>query len=351
MRMVEGYLQKRLRACLDRRDFLKIMGMLGVGLATPSVAATLESLKFNKDLYKVKRTLPLMGTFVTITVLDPSRDKAEEAVGNAFREIERLTVLLNRHADDTPVSQLNREGVLRDVGPEMSEVLVRADHFHGLSHGAFDITVGPLVHLYEATFAQTGSPPDVQRIEDTLKLIGAGQISRNGNEIRFLKEGMGITLDGIAKGYIVDKSANMLEKMGIRHGLINAGGDIRAIGDSGKGKPWRLAIRNPWEEGKYLEIISLANGAMATSGNYEVYFDKEKLFHHIITPKTGYSPRLTSSVTTLAKTVMDADALSTAAFVLEPKEGKAFIDSMPGVECLIVDSKRLRIKSNGWPII
>ncbi len=349
--MVEGYLQKRLRACLDRRDFLKIMGMLGVGLATPSVAATLESLKFNKDLYKVKRTLPLMGTFVTITVLDPSRDKAEEAVGKAFREIERLTVLLNRHADDTPVSQLNREGVLRDTAPEIGEVLVRADHFHRLSYGAFDITVKPLVDLYKESFTQTGNPPDIQRIGDTLKLIGAAQISRNGNEIRFLKEGMGITLDGIAKGYIADKSADRLREMGIRHGLVNAGGDIRAIGDSGKGKPWKVAIRNPWEKGKYLEIISLANEAVATSGNYEVYFDREKLFHHIVSPKTGYSPRLAASVSTLAKTVTDADALSTAAFVLEPKEGKAFIDSIPGAECLIVDSKRLRIKSKGWPII
>lgn len=348
--MVEAYLQKALKGCVDRRDFLKIMGLLGIGLATPVFATPLESLKFNKDLYKVNRTRLLMGTFVNITIMDPSKDKAEDALEKTFLEMESLTCILNRHADNTPIGQLNREGILRDVNPDIYRVMTRAGHFYQLSQGAFDITVKPLIDLYKESFTQTGNPPDGERVKDILKLIDAKNVHYHGGEIRFLKDGMGITLDGIAKGYIVDKAAHFLEKAGIEHALIDAGGDIKAIGDRGRGKPWRIAIRGPWKKDKNLEILSLANEAIATSGNYEVYFDREKLFHHIINPKTGYSPRLTTSVTVLAKAVTDADALSTATFIFEPKEGKRFIDSISGAECLIVDRKGMKIRSSGWPV-
>lgn len=348
--MADGYLQKTLKDCIDRRDFLKMMGMLGIGLATPAFATPLENLKFNKHLYKVSRTRPLMGTFVNITIMDPSKDKAEDALQRTFLEIENLTCIFNRHTDNTPIGQLNREGILRDVNPHIYKVMSRADHFYQLSQGAFDITVKPLIDLYKESFTQTGNPPDAQKVKDILKLVDAKNVHYDRGEIRFLKDGVGITLDGIAKGYIVDKAAHSLEKARIEHALINAGGDIKAIGDRGKGKPWRIAIRNPWEKDKNLEILSLANEAIATSGNYEVYFDREKLFHHIISPKTGYSPRLTTGVTVLAKAVTDADALSTATFIFEPKEGKRLIDSLSGAECLIVDQKGMKIRSSGWPV-
>lgn len=348
--MAEAYLKKTLKDCVDRRDFLKMMGMLGIGLVTPAFASPLESLKFNKNLYKVSRTRLLMGTFVNITIMDPSKDKAEDALQRTFLEMESLTWVLNRHADNTPIGQLNREGILRDVTPDIYKVMFRANHFYQLSQGAFDITVKPLIDVYKESFTQTGNPPDVERVKDILKLIDGKNVHCDEGEIRFLKDGMGITLDGIAKGYIVDKTAHLLEKAGIEHALINAGGDIKAVGDRGRGKPWRIAIRDPWKKDKNLEILSLANEAIATSGNYEVYFDREKLFHHIISPKTGYSPRLTTSVTVLAKAVTDADALSTATFIFEPKEGKRFIDSISGAECLIVDRKGTKIRSNGWPL-
>ncbi|HIC91247.1 MAG TPA: FAD:protein FMN transferase [Syntrophaceae bacterium] len=348
--MTELYLQKVLKDCVDRRDFLKMMGILGIGLATPALATPLESLKFNKNLYKVSRTRLLMGTFVNIIIMDSSKDKAEDALERTFLEMESLTCILNRHADNTPISQLNRKGILRDVSPDIYKVMSRADYFYQLSGGAFDITVKPLIDLYEESFTQTGSPPDVECVKDILRLIDAKNVHYDGEKIEFLKDGMGITLDGIAKGYIVDKAAHFLKKAGIEHALINAGGDIKAIGNRGRGKPWRIGIRDPWKKDKNLEVLSLANEAIATSGNYEVYFDREKLFHHILNPKTGYSPRSTTSVTVLAKAVTDADALSTATFIFEPKEGKRFVDSISGAECLIVDGKGMKIRSSGWPV-
>ena len=102
---------------------------------------------------------------------------------------------------------------------------------------------------------------------------------------------MGITLDGIAKGLIVDWAAEELTRRGIDHFLINAGGDIRVAGGKGDGAPWRIAIRDPKSSDSYAAVIRLRDGAIATSGNYEVYFDREKLYHHIVSPWNGLSPR------------------------------------------------------------
>lgn len=351
--MTQGRLQKTIRDCLDRREFLKLMGLLGIGIATPAVASSLESLKFDRELYKVTKTRLLTlkgGPFVTITVFDPSKDKAEEAVEKAFLDIKRLTGILNRHVEDTPIGQLNKEGVLRDVNPEIHELLTQSEHFYHLSQGAFDITVEPILDLYLKDFSEKGNAPGIQEINAALRLVNAKNIYHDSGEIRFLNEGMGITLDGIAKGYIVDSAANVLKKLDVKHALINAGGDIKAIGDRGNAKPWRIAIRDPLDKKRNLEVITLIDGAVATSGNYEVYFDREKMFHHIIDPKTGYSPRLSTSVSVFAKRVIDADALSTAVFVFDPVAGKEFVDSIPGAECLIVDSSGLRVKSKGWPV-
>jgi thiamine biosynthesis lipoprotein len=160
---------------------------------------------------------------------------------------------------------------------------------------------------------------------------------------------MGITLDGIAKGYIIDCGARILEREGIKHALINAGGDIRAIGGKGSKTPWRVAIQNPEKTGPYVDTLTMVDGAIATSGNYEIYFDREKLYHHIVSPKTGRSPLQSISVTVLATNVMDADALSTSVFVLEPAAGKRFIEKMPKTECLILTSAEEKTMSGGWP--
>jgi thiamine biosynthesis lipoprotein len=159
---------------------------------------------------------------------------------------------------------------------------------------------------------------------------------------------MGITLDGIAKGYIVDRAAEVLSKNGIKNYLVNAGGDIRTAGVRSDKKAWTIAIQDPKKKRQYPDIVHLGNGAIATSGNYEVYFDREKMFHHIVDPRTGRSPRLTTSVSVRARTAMDADALSTSVFVMTPDGGTRFIDSLSSCECLVIDKKGRMFRSSGW---
>jgi thiamine biosynthesis lipoprotein len=334
---------------ISRRSFMKISGLLGLSLASAGIIpATAEAVKFNRKSYKVARTELTMGTFVTMTLIHASKEKAEEAMGRAFEEIDRLTRSMNRFDETTAIAELNKQGLLREVPPEVARVVARALYFHKLSGGAFDISVKPVVDLFRKKFGgvQKKFPTKIE-LTRALELVGSDKIELKGRTIRFKKPGMGITLDGIAKGYIVDKASKILSDYQIKNHLINAGGDIRAMGAKDM-KPWTVAIQDPRKKKKYPDVIHIVDGAVATSGNYEIYFDREKMVHHIIDPKTGLSPNLSTSVSVLADTAMDADALSTSVFVMDPVNGVRFIDSIPGCECLMVVKGDKKIKSAGW---
>lgn len=335
---------------MTRRSFLRFYGMAGIGLATAAaIPVTAEAVKFDRKTYKVSRTRLDMGTFVAMTIIHPSRDQAESAMGAAFEEIHRLTGMLNRFKDDTAVGELNREGTLKDVPPELSSVISSSLHFYRISNGDFDITVAPLVDLFMECFAGTHpAPPSEKEIKRLISFVGAKNIVLRGNEVRFKKQGMKITLDGIAKGYIVDRAADILTKHGIRNFLINAGGDIRVAGENQRRRPWSIAIQDPKKKQHYPDIVRMTSGAIATSGDYEVYFDRQKLFYHIINPKTGLSPHTDSSVSVVAPTTMEADAMATGVFTMDPAQGVRFIDSLTGYECLIVADGDGVLRSKGW---
>ena len=335
---------------MNRRSFLRLSGMLGIGMAATGIfPATSEAIKFNRRLYKVSKTRLAMGTFVSMTLIDPSKDKAEKAIDQAFGEIDRLTRLMSRFDSITAISQLNSEGTLRDVPPEVLEIMVKSLDYYHVTDGNFDISIKPVVDLFKESFARHANvPPSEAEIQKALLSVGSDAIHIGKKEIRFKKPGMGITLDGIAKGYIVDKASKVLAKQNIENYLINAGGDIRARGVRKDQRPWTIAIQDPHKNRQYPDIISLRDGAIATSGNYEVYFDREKMFHHIVNPKTGHSPHSTTSVSILAKTTMDADALSTSVFIMAPRAGIKFIESLHGRECLVINKSGKVLKSSGW---
>ena len=197
-------------------------------------------------------------------------------------------------------------------------------------------------------FERTQKPPSEEAVSRCLKSVGMKYVDMTPAGIYFRREGMGITLDGIAKGLIVDWAAEELTRRGIDHFLINAGGDIRVAGGKGDGAPWRIAIRDPKSSDSYAAVIRLRDGAIATSGNYEVYFDREKLYHHIVSPWNGLSPRFYTSVSTLASRAAEADALSTAVFVMEPAAGIAFMEQRYGVEGFVITGGDRKLHTSGW---
>ncbi len=335
---------------MNRRSFLKLSGVLGLGLASASILPdSAEAVKFNRNMYKISKTKLAMGTIVSMTIIHSSKDKAQEAIALAFEEIDRLTRLMNRFDSASAVAQLNKEGFLKDVPPEMEKVVASALDYHRLSNGAFDISVKPVVDLFKASFAEGRTKrPAEKDLRKALKLVGSEKIELYGRTLRFRRPGMGITLDGIAKGYIVDRASKILVDHKMNNFLINAGGDIRTMGVRKDKKPWSVAIQDPQKKEQYPDIVHMTNGAIATSGNYEAYFDREKMFHHIVNPVTGLSPDFSASVSVLAKTAMDADALSTSVFVMNPIVGTRFIDTIPKCECLVVAKGGKIFKSAKW---
>ena len=335
---------------LDRRTFLKLSGLLGLGAAAGTfVPCAAEAVRFNKQMMKVSKRRPAMGTFVTMTLLHSSRDQAEEAMERAFQEIDRLSGILSRYDRSSAVAFLNREGHAGDLPPEVIHVVSKALQYHEMTGGAFDITVKPVVDLFQEKLGGgKKAKPTERELKELLKLVDAGKVEIQERSIHFIEPGMGITLDGIAKGFIVDRASEVLASSGIENHLIDAGGDIRTRGEKEGKKPWTVAIQDPMKKGQYPAVVRMKDGAVATSGNYEIYFDREKMFHHIVDPKTGLSPLPASSVSVMAGTTMEADALSTSVFVMGPQEGTAFINALPLCESLVIARNGTQSKSRGW---
>jgi thiamine biosynthesis lipoprotein len=160
---------------------------------------------------------------------------------------------------------------------------------------------------------------------------------------------MGITLDGIAKGYIVDQAIALLKARGMARVLVEAGGDLSLHGLRQDGHPWRVGIHHPRALAGYYQVLEQSNGAMATSGDYEAAFTADFRYHHIIDPRTGSSPASLSSATVLASNAASADALSTAAMVLGMTEGLELLERLAGVEALLIDKQVTSRATSGFP--
>jgi thiamine biosynthesis lipoprotein len=322
-----------------------------------------ESAPVAGNRHKLTVTRPSMGTLVSVTVNHASRNLMDEALGKALEEMDRVVELLNRYDPASAVSVLNAQGGIQGPPPELSAVLEAALRQNRISHGAFDPTVQPLVDLFRerrrggSSDGTPGPPPpgasamgspSNREVLALLDLVDPGAVALAPRSISFRKEGMGVTLDGIAKGYVVDRVATVLLGHGLADFLINAGGDIRSAGFREDGRPWQVAIQDPRKTGAFPDIIPLSGAAVATSGSYEIYFDPEGSRHHIVDSGSGLSPQMNSSVSVAAPTTMDADALATSVFLMDPEKGAAFIDSLPGCACLIVDRHGRQVRSARW---
>jgi len=289
-----------------------------------------------------------MTTLVTVTVEDRSAARAEEAIGRAFDEMERVAALLTRFEESSAVGVLNRDGRLADPPTELRAVVGRGLDLHRRSGGAFDPTVAPLVDLYQVHFTAHGGPPDAAELGEVRALVGAELVHLDDRSLRLGREGMALTLDGIAKGYIVDRMVEVLATQGVRHALVDAGGDIRARGTRADGRPWRVGVQDPRRTAALVETIELADAAVATSGDYVRFHDVDRQYHHTVVPSTGRSPDAIASVSVRAATAVEADAFATAVFALGPEAGPAFVSTLEGVATLVLMRDGARRASPGW---
>lgn len=286
-----------------------------------------------KPLYS--DTQIMMGTFVEVI----SPEKGASSI--VFDEIRRIEGHLSKYKEDSDIAKLNRLGRLR-VSPDTMAVLIEANKFWNLSGGEFDVTVGPLLDLWGFRDKQYRLPTE-EEIRRTLRLVGFDKIVFNtkNNVVELKLSRMQIDLGAIAKGYAVDQAVRQLRYLGFKSCLINAGGQIYCLGDK-FGKPWRVGIRNPRNNG-IIQYLKLRDSAVSTSGDYEQYFMiGNKRYSHILNPKTGYPVDSgIISATVIAPSGLTADALSTSIFLLGKAKGLRLAKQFKGVKVKIVEKKNV----------
>jgi len=296
----------------------------------------------------VDRTALIMGTLVEIKIYDADHEKAEQAASAAFHEMSRIEGLMSRHIDSSEVSRLSRAAGPLEVSRETADLIRAGQRIARLSHGAFDLTLGRLKELW-AIDSEDPHIPDPAELKKALRGIGPKALAVSGRTVSKADPALHLDLGGIAKGYAVDRAVELLRRAGITSAAVNAGGDIRLIGDR-QGEPWRIGIQHPRNPQGVLVTLPLADCAVVTSGDYERYFERDGIrYHHIFDPTTGQPARLCQSVTVIARDAATADALATAAFVLGPDQGLQLLEAEPGVEGLIVSISGALVKTSGVP--
>ena len=322
----------------DRRWFLKLAGCASVAAVLPVVSPAIGLAGLGRGLKVAQENRMMMGTVVGITVVDPSAARAQQALGAAFERMARLTPLFDRHGSGGVLTQFNQAGRMSAPPPELDGVLQVAQKVHLASGGAFDITVAPLLDAFRRAHAQGGLPPRAE-IKRCLATVGGFRYGPQG--LLLTHQGAGITLDGVAKGFLADQGLKAAAAAGATRVLINAGGDVAVLGQRDQGTPWKVAVADPQDPRQADRVVAMSGGALATSGNYEVYFDRERLYHHIIDPNTGRSPRADLSVSVRAPSAILADAMSTACFVMQPAKAMTFLRGQ-GLEGMILTRNHQR---------
>ena len=296
-----------------------------------------------------RRSQFLMGTLVEISVYEKDKDLAQLAIQNAFDEIQRMEKLMSTHIPTSEISQINQSAGLRtvSVSPEVLEVIRRALYWAEQTDGALDVSIGPVHELWDFD-GDHPALPDKNTLAQELLKVDYRKIQIESQTVFLMDKGMRLHLGAIAKGYAVDQAINILQDSNIRHALINAGGDLKTLGKRPDQTAWKIGLQHPRRPESILASFSLTEKAVATSGDYQKYFDHEGIrYHHILNPKTGYPVTGVMSATVVAKTVMDADSLSTALFVMGAKKGLAFIDSLKDAEGLIMNQDKSPHLSQG----
>jgi thiamine biosynthesis lipoprotein len=329
---------------ISRRQVLSMaaLGGLALGLGFDELHAVL---KRGVHLTRVHETRLLMGTISTLTVISDQPEAARRAIDEAFGRMTSLEAILSRFQDSSQVSQLNRTGAITGAAPALQQVLAKASAVSEQTAGAFDVTVEPLLDAYRSA-AVRGQIPDAAAIAELRTKVDYRAVKHSGDVIEFRQQGMAVTFDGLAKGYILDAGAETLLANGCANVLVEAGGDLMARGITETGG-WRIGIQSPRgaAAADLIGTIAVENAALATSGDYQHQF-RGSTHHHILDPQTGDSPAALSSVTVMAANACDADALSTALMVLSADHSADLLSALSGVGALLMDKHGAIVRSD-----
>ena len=293
----------------------------------------------------VHRKRSQMGTFVEIKAffIEGKETAVVEAIEAAFAEIARIETVMSEYREQSEIAAVNEAAgrAAVPVGPELLELLVRALHVSTLTGGAFDVTVAALSGLWNFTGGTKALPPEDQVVA-SLPRVGYRriQVDREAGTLFLPEPGMRIGLGAVAKGYAVDRACAVLVEGGVTSAIVNAGGDLRALGRKDDA-PWIIGVQDTDDSSGLAVKIEVEDRAVVTSGDYERFALIDGVrYSHIIDPRTGRPARTASrSATVIAGRAELADALATGLFILGPAEGLALCERLDGVEAFFIDSR------------
>ncbi|MFQ5597921.1 MAG: FAD:protein FMN transferase [Nitrospiria bacterium] len=288
-----------------------------------------------------RSTRVLMGASLELTVFGAA-GVCSNAVAAAFCEVDRIERLFTIFRADSPIARVNavsKEGEYL-LDKEVIDILKIARDYAERSGGAFDPTSGPSINLWGfGSQDAPGRPPSQQALASTTRSVGFRKLRVFPEDCKmaFLKDGMALNFGGIAKGYAIDRTVQILREHGISRALVSFGSSLYGLGAPPGTSGWRIAIQHPRYESAAIETVLLCDRALSTSGDYErCFFYDGKRFSHIIDPRSGQAVSGMASVSVIAPKALDADVFSTAAFVLGEKEGVDFLEDCPKAEGLVI---------------
>lgn len=296
----------------------------------------------------VERNVTLMGSQFQITLVAQDSATAIQHIDLTVAEIERIENLISEWRPHTQVSEINRNAGIKPVkvDKELFDLTKRALEYSKMSNGAFDISTAAMDKVWKFDGSMTEKPSE-ESIRKSIERVGYENIILDSAQstIYLAREGMKIGFGSIGKGYAADKGRELMQKLGIKAGIVNASGDIALWGTQSNRKLWRIGINNPFKRHGIAKILKLKEAAIATSGSYEKYAEIDNIrYSHIINPTTGYPATGLTSVTVYGPSAEFANALSTSIMVLGLHEGKKLIKRFPHYKIIMITDKGKIIK-------
>ena len=317
--------------------------MLCLGLSTALLLAVFAGCSARRETRLAGRT---MGTTYHVTVVHGFLDRPRGLDLRLTHRLEEIEQRFSTYRPDSEINRFNRWPAGREpfkASTEFYLLIETAVRIHALSRGAWDPTVRPLVDLWGFGPAPaTGQVPALAAVEAARAAVGFQQIQPGPNQT-LVKTHSRVSLDlaSIAKGYGVDALAALIRDAGYRDFLVEIGGEVFAAGCRTDGRPWQVGINMPRADASpdaVYRVLSLAQRAMATSGDYRNFFESGgRRYAHIIDPRTGFPvANGVVSATVTAPDCTRADALATALCVMGPEAGLAMIETLAGIEALVL---------------
>ena len=328
---------------MKKKRPLKWLGF-GIVLLAVILAGLFATRQYNLYRFHLeKQTRFMMDTYVTVYTIGP-KSKTLPAINAALDRMQAVDAKFNSRNPGSPVNTFNTQNV-PITDREVLDVVALALQIAKDTDGAFDITVEPLIELW-GFYGDSPRLPGPEEIQNCLKQVGYSNLILSENELQKKKADVRIDLGAIAKGYAVGQAAKVLRDQGVTSALIDAGGDVYALGKKA-GQLWKVGIRKPRGD-KILGYLEVQDLAVMGSGDYERFFERDgKRYHHIFDPKTGYPAAGLSGTTLVHPDPMVADAWNTAIFVLGPEKGLAIVERISGMEALMVLTSGKIIYSSG----